>query len=218
VVFLSVYDAFVNVKMEAKQTIFIPGGAGGVGHMAVQLAKTHGLTVITSGGNEASFTLLKSYHADHIIDYKKHDVVAEIMKLTGNKGVDMVYDCTYQPKSFVESAKVLKSGGDFMVLGPNAAPESDHMKILTEKKAHVVVTDLVPLSAPNVPEEVKKNRLTKGLIEANKLMEQGKIKPNICKTLFLNEVIDEMVALHNGAPALPGKVVGESSYACCYDG
>jgi NADPH:quinone reductase-like Zn-dependent oxidoreductase len=94
-----------------------------------------------------------------------------------------------------------------MILGPNAAPETDHMKLLTEKKAHVVVCDLVPLSAPNVPEDVKKNRLTKGLVEANKLMEQGKIKPHICKTLFLNEVIDELVALHNGAPALPGKVV-----------
>jgi len=99
------------------QTIFIPGGAGGVGHFVVQLAKVHRLRVIASASKPAGLDLLRKLGADVVLDYSKQDVVAEVLAATGGKGADLVYDTVCALSSFQQSAAVVRSGGQWMFLG-----------------------------------------------------------------------------------------------------
>ena len=106
-----------EVNKRKGQWIYVAGAAGGVGHIATQLAKLHGLRVIGSASKPAALDLLKSLGVDHIIDYSKQDVVAEVLKATGGKGADLVYDPTYEDSSFAQSAACVASGGVWIKLG-----------------------------------------------------------------------------------------------------
>jgi NADPH2:quinone reductase len=73
-------------------TALISGGAGGVGHYAVQFAKTAGATVIATISSEDKAKLARSAGADHVIDYKRENVSERVMALTGGSGVDAVIE------------------------------------------------------------------------------------------------------------------------------
>ncbi len=73
-------------------TVLIQAGAGGVGVAAIQLAKRAGARVFATASSDARLEQLKSLGMDHGINYKTQDVLAEVMKLTGNQGVDVVVD------------------------------------------------------------------------------------------------------------------------------
>ena len=72
--------------------VLVTGGAGAVGHYAVQLAHWAGATVIATVSSEDKAAHAKAGGADHVIDYKREDVAARVMDLTGGMGVDHVVD------------------------------------------------------------------------------------------------------------------------------
>jgi NADPH2:quinone reductase len=74
-------------------TAMIHAGAGGVGHLEIQLAKLHGCRVITTAGREDSLTFCRDVlKADHVINYRDEDVVNRIKELTGGLGAEYVFD------------------------------------------------------------------------------------------------------------------------------
>lgn len=75
-----------------EHTCLVHAGAGGVGQLLVQLAKLRGATVITTVGNREKAEIVKQRGADHVILYRETDFREEVMKITGRKGVDVVYD------------------------------------------------------------------------------------------------------------------------------
>ena len=79
-------------RLEAGMTCLIHAGAGGVGQLLVQLAKCLGGRVITTVGSPAKAELAQARGADHCILYREADFQKEVMRLTGNKGVNVVYD------------------------------------------------------------------------------------------------------------------------------
>jgi NADPH2:quinone reductase len=81
----------VEVAGPAK-TILISGGAGGVGHYAIQFAKARGSVVITTISSEAKAKLAREAGADHVIDYKTENVAERVMAITGKAGVDVVVE------------------------------------------------------------------------------------------------------------------------------
>jgi len=196
VAFLSAWDGFVNVNWEKKQTIFVPGGAGGVGHFIVQLAKIYGLTVFASGGKDESIQVLKDLGVDHILNYSKQNVVEEILKLTDNKGVDHAFDSTYVASSFEQSAKAVKGGGNVVVLGNQ--PSENVQKILAEKKAKWVYCDLGQYSKPTLSDEVVRVHVAQGLAHARRFFEAGRLKPVITKTFAFHEIQTVLAELQAG--------------------
>ena len=83
----------VEVAGAAKgKTVLVTGGAGGVGHYAIQFAKARGATVLTTISSEAKAALAKQAGADHAIDYKRENVGERVMALTGKAGVDAVVE------------------------------------------------------------------------------------------------------------------------------
>jgi NADPH:quinone reductase-like Zn-dependent oxidoreductase len=174
-------------------TVYIPGGAGGVGHLAVQMAaRTLGAArVISSGSTPDSMALARSSGAHHVFDYKHDDVSVEIMKLTDGKGVDLVYDSTYSETGFVNTAKMVRNGGKWVVLGVGpgkttrtAQTESPVDAILAERGArHINVNTLKFFNEPATLNAEAKSLLRRALSLAMEWADNGLVVPHIGKTI-----------------------------------
>jgi len=81
----------VRAALRVGESILIHGGAGGVGHVAIQLAKAMGARVFTTV-REANVEFVRNLGADVTIDYEKEDYVDAVLRETAGKGVDVVLD------------------------------------------------------------------------------------------------------------------------------
>lgn len=79
-------------RLKAGETVLVQAGAGAVGLAAIQLAKQAGATVLASASSDERLERLKPFGMDHGINYQRDDLVEQVMKLTGGKGVDLVVD------------------------------------------------------------------------------------------------------------------------------
>jgi NADPH:quinone reductase len=89
---MTAYHAVATAQANSASTVLVSGGAGGVGHYAIQFAKARGAVVITTVSSDAKAKLAQAAGADHVIDYKREDVAAAVMDLTDNAGVDAVVE------------------------------------------------------------------------------------------------------------------------------
>ena len=89
---MTAYHAVATAQTDSASTVLISGGAGGVGHYAIQFAKARGAVVITTVSSEEKAKLARQAGADHVIDYKRDDVGAAVMDLTDKAGVDAVIE------------------------------------------------------------------------------------------------------------------------------
>ena len=85
-------NVFETCKLRAGETFLVHGGTSGIGLTAIQLAKAFGATVFTTAGSDEKTAFCRAIGADHAINYRTHDFVAEIQALAGKKGVDVILD------------------------------------------------------------------------------------------------------------------------------
>ncbi|MDO9107095.1 MAG: zinc-dependent alcohol dehydrogenase family protein [Methylovulum sp.] len=78
--------------LQAGQTVLIHAGAGGVGSVAIQLAKLAGARVLTTVSSEQKAEFVKSLGADAAIFYQQENFVDAVQRLTDGKGADVVFD------------------------------------------------------------------------------------------------------------------------------
>jgi NADPH:quinone reductase len=78
--------------LDKGHTCLVHAAAGGVGQLLVQCAKLRGATVIGTAGSAQKAAIARSRGADHVILYRETDFREEVMRLTGGRGVDVVYD------------------------------------------------------------------------------------------------------------------------------
>lgn len=105
---LTALQAFELMKPKAEERVFISGGTGSLGAMAIPVAKSFGLTVITNG-NGSSEERVKKLGADQFIDYKKEDYTNVL------KEVDYVLD-TLGDRELPKEFGILKPGGKLVSL------------------------------------------------------------------------------------------------------
>lgn len=79
-------------RLKPSETVLVQAGASGVGVAAIQLAKKAGAVVLATASSDARLEKLKAYGLDHGINYKTEDVVKSVMRLTDNKGANLVVD------------------------------------------------------------------------------------------------------------------------------
>ena len=78
--------------LAAGERCLIHAGAGGVGHILIQLAKDRGAEVFTTVGSAEKAEIAKGYGADHVIEYAREDFAERVAELTGGSGVHVVFD------------------------------------------------------------------------------------------------------------------------------
>jgi putative PIG3 family NAD(P)H quinone oxidoreductase len=85
-------NLFDRARLARGETVLIHGGSSGIGLTAIQLAKQHDATVITTVGTDEKAAYCRSLGADHAINYRTQDFVAEVARITAKRGVDVVLD------------------------------------------------------------------------------------------------------------------------------
>jgi putative PIG3 family NAD(P)H quinone oxidoreductase len=85
-------NVFDRGRLQAGESLLIQGGTSGIGVTAVQLARALGATVIATAGSDDKCAACLELGAHHAINYKSQDFVAEIKRITQDKGVDVVLD------------------------------------------------------------------------------------------------------------------------------
>jgi NADPH2:quinone reductase len=100
-------------------TLLIAGGAGAVGHYAVQFAKMAGATVISTVSSADKAEAARAAGADHTIDYKRDNVGERVMAITGKRGVDGIVELDIAANAEL-IAHVLRSRGTVVVYGTGA--------------------------------------------------------------------------------------------------
>ena len=115
-VLLTAWEAlFDRAQLSSGQTVLIHAGAGGVGHVAIQLAKQRGALVATTVGNAAKADFVRELGADLVINYREQNFVAAINEWTQGQGVDVVFD-TVGPQVFKESIPAVAHYGALITL------------------------------------------------------------------------------------------------------
>ncbi len=100
---------FADGPVEGR-TVLVPGGAGAVGHYAVQEAKLAGGTVISTVSSDYKAAITAAAGADYTINYRTEDVIARIMEITGGEGVDRIVEVDFAA-NFPVTSEILKTSG-----------------------------------------------------------------------------------------------------------
>ncbi|MGA5481370.1 zinc-dependent alcohol dehydrogenase family protein [Pseudomonas siliginis] len=185
----TVWEALtVRAVLRVGESILIHGGAGGVGHVAIQVAKAMGAKVFTTV-REANADFVRSLGADVVIDYTQEDYVEAIMRETAGHGVDVVFD-TIGGDTLSRSADVLAQLGRVVSIVDIAQPQN-----------------LVQAWGKNASYHFVFTRQNRGkLDELSALVERGQLRPHVGAVYSLADIPLAHARLESANNGLLGKI------------
>lgn len=178
----------VRAALRVGESVLIHGGAGGVGHVAIQLAKAMGAKVFTTV-REANFEFARSLGADVVIDYAQEDYAQAILRETGGQGVDVVFD-TIGGDTLARSPDVLAQLGRVVSIVDIALPQNLLQAWGKNASYHFVFT--------------RQNRGK--LNELSALIERGQLRPHLGAVYSLADIALAHALLETPNNGLRGKI------------
>jgi NADPH2:quinone reductase len=172
--------------------VLIMGAGGNLGSIGIQIAKNViGAHVIAAAGSEERASLGKKLGADHAINYTTHDIYDEVMKITGGKGVDVLYDNIANPKVLPTAFRAIGMDGRLVTAGAHAGPN--------------VSIDFSHLYHKRITIKGRPGHTPADLPHCLEAAAAGKVVPQIERVLPLSRAADahRMVEAHEGQ----GKIV-----------
>jgi NADPH:quinone reductase-like Zn-dependent oxidoreductase len=185
-VFLTAYHMLLTrAQLKRKETILIHAAGSGVGSAGIQIAKYLGAEVITTVGRDQKVKPAKDLGANHVINYNKSDFVAEVLKLTHGKGVDVVLE-HIGPATFSKSLACLARKGRLVTCGVTSGPTINlDLRFIFSRQLSIIGCYMGGF---------------KELKEVIRLVEAGKLHPVVDKVYPLRqakEALDRMKAREN---------------------
>jgi len=162
----------------AGQTVLVTGGAGRVGHYAIQWASQTGATVIATASNDADKAACASAGAHHVINHRGDDVVGQIMSVTSG-GVDRVVDVEFGANLPV-TVEVLKVGGVIATYSSTQVPEPKlpfFQMMYKDLTVRIIIVYAMPESAK-----------LEAIADIDTALSTDKLQHRIAETLPLAEV------------------------------
>lgn len=184
-VWLTAWESlFDRYHLRTGDTVLIHGGAGGVGYIAVQIAKQAGAIVFTTISSPAKAAFATQMGADQCINYKEQDFVAELMAVTHGRGVDMVFD-VIGGQVFADSFPATRIYGHVVTL--------DEIAISNEEAALAKLRNLslsyeLMLTPMHFKMHASRVRQTEMLEEAARLIDAGAVKVVVNNVFPLEEI------------------------------
>lgn len=195
-------NVFQRGALKKDETLLVHGGTSGIGTTAIQLAKAFGAQVFVTAGTEEKCAFSRELGADHAINHRQEDFVAVIREKTQGRGVDVILDMvggSYIGRNYQAAAMDGRIVQIAFLEGEKA--EVDFRRLMLKRLTHTGST----LRSRPVHE--------KAAIAADlrthvwPLLEQGRCKPVIGKTLPLEQAAEAHALMESGS--LIGKIVLE---------
>jgi NADPH2:quinone reductase len=149
----------------AGKTVLVTGGAGAVGHYAIQFATLHGARVIATVSSDQKAQIALTAGADATVNYRTEDTVRRLMELTRGEGVDHIVEVDFAG-NFKVSREVLRDNGVLALYSAGVAPQPPVP--LQFKASNVTVRFVLVYDMPEAAKQAAIEEITR-LLEAGKL-------------------------------------------------
>ena len=204
-VLITAWEAlFDRAGLSKDQTVLIHAGAGGVGHVAIQLARSVGAKVATTVSSDEKAEFVTRLGAERVIRYKDVDFVDDVLAWTGGEGVDVVLDSL---------------GGDVFQRSLNAAKIYGHVNTLLDPGSNIEWNEarnrnlsisftlmLTPMLKAMPDARRHQGEILKHCAE---LIDAGKLQAHVSHTFKLNDAASAHELIEQGHAT--GKVVLDCS-------
>jgi NADPH:quinone reductase-like Zn-dependent oxidoreductase len=172
-VFLTAWHMLINrARMRIGDTILVIGAGSGVGSAAIQIVKLFHGRVITVAGSDAKLAKAREIGADETINHATQDITAEVKRITGKRGVDVVFEHVGQA-TWNHSYMSLATGGRLVTCGVTSGYEANlDLRYLFSKNLSLIGSFMG-----------RKDEL----IELLTFVKQGKLKPVVDRVFPLAE-------------------------------
>ncbi|MBV6625725.1 MAG: zinc-dependent alcohol dehydrogenase family protein [Rivularia sp. (in: Bacteria)] len=170
-------------RLEPGEKVLIHAGAGGVGHVAIQLAKLKGADVCTTVSSKEKADFVKNLGADCGINYKENDFVKAVLDWTNGEGVDLAFD-TVGGETFEKTFPAIRFYGDIVtILQPS---DATNWKVARQRNLRIGLE----LMLTPMLQGLKEAQAHHGeiLAECASLLDEGKLKICVNRTFGLEEV------------------------------
>ena len=185
--------------LQKGQTVLIHAGAGGVGHVAIQLAKLKGARVITTVSSAEKADFVKALGADEVVLYAQNDIVSSVLNLTEGQGADLVFD-TVGSAVFKESINATKHFGRVITL--LAVSDSD----LTEARMRNLLIGFELMLTPMLRDlDEARDKHVRILQQCALWIDEGLLKPYVSHQFALQQAVEAHSLIEAGHTS--GKIV-----------
>lgn len=193
-------NVFDRARLQAGETLLVQGGSSGIGVTAIQLARALGATVIVTAGSDEKCAACLALGAHHAINYKTHDFVAEVQRITEGRGADVILDMV--AGSYVaREVECLAEDGRIAIIAVQGGVKAEFNAALVLRKRLVITgSTLRPRSV------AFKGAIARALREQVwPLLASGAVKPVIHSTFAAADAADAHVLMESNAHV--GKIV-----------
>ena len=172
----------------AGQLVLVAGGAGAVGHYAIQFAKAAGAEVITTVSSPAKAAHAAVAGADHIIDYRREDVAGRVREISGGRGVDRIIEVDLKANAGLDT-KCLRQDGMLAIYGSGgwdaALPLWEYLAAGTALHFLIVY---------NLAETDRR----RGIAALHDLLETGRLRHAVAAHFPLERIVEAHEAVESG--------------------
>ncbi|NJM69568.1 MAG: zinc-dependent alcohol dehydrogenase family protein [Scytonema sp. RU_4_4] len=187
-------------RLEPGERVFIHAGAGGVGHVAIQLAKLKGADVCTTVSTQEKADFVQKLGADHVIFYKHTDFVQAALDWTDGEGVDLAFD-TVGGETFHKTFPAVRVYGDIVTI-----LEPDAKTVWKSARQRNLRIGLELMLTPMLQGVVEAQQHQAEILEqCSKWIDAGKLHIQVSKTFSLKEAVQAHHLLETGS--VTGKIV-----------
>jgi len=176
-------------------TLLVAGGAGSVSQYVIEFAKARGATILTTVSSPEKARIAHDSGADHTIDYKREDVGARVMDVTGKQGVDAIIEMDIAANAKLIPS-VLKPKGSVIIYGTGAAEATIPAQFCLVSSIRLQFFLVYELDA------TRREHVVNGI---NRALEAGILGNRLSEPFALDQIVAAHQAVENGSAT--GKAV-----------
>lgn len=193
-------NVFDRAHLQSGETLLIQGGSSGIGVTAIQMAKAIGAQVMVTAGSDEKCAACLALGADHAINYKTHDFQAEVKRLTGGQGVNVILDMV--AGSYVaKEVECLSEDGRLVIIAVQGGVKSEINAGLVLRRRLTVTGSTLRAR----PVTFKQSIAQACIKNVWPLIERGSIKPVIHSTFAAQDAVKAHALMESNAHI--GKIV-----------